>query len=187
MNSAELIKTSVTMEQTIEVALPEVRIRHHRMPCPFHNGKDDNMRLYRNSYYCFVCHESGDEIKFIEKLYGLGFLDAQKWFADKFGLDLSFERQPKYIMERQIRKAKNERNQARGYSKEQYEADRKEWDSLVNAFRTIRLIHFKCFPTDAEQELPSFQEVRNREELMAELEEKMQAIEERLCRYERGY
>ena len=187
MNSAELIKNSVTMEQTVEAALPEVKIRHHRMPCPFHNGQDDNLRLYKDSYFCFVCHESGDEIKFVQKLYGLGFFDAQKWFADKFGLDISFEHQPKYTLERQIRKAKNERNQARGYSKEEYEADRKEWDDLANTYRTVRSIHFRAFPTDPEQELLSFQEVRNREEQIAELEEKMQVIEQRMCRYERGY
>ena len=65
---------------------------HGRCSCPFHNGKDRNMKLFpgNRGFSCFVCHESGDVIKLAQRYYSLGFKECIEWFNDTFhlGLDL---------------------------------------------------------------------------------------------------
>jgi len=66
--------------------------KHGRCSCPFHNGKDRNMKLFpgNRGFSCFVCHETGDVIKLAQQYYSLSFRDAISWFNDTFrlGLDL---------------------------------------------------------------------------------------------------
>ena len=68
--------------------------RHGRCPCPFHNGKDRNLKLFDGSrgYSCFVCHDGGDVIKFVRQYYSMSFKDAVAWFNDTFHLGLELER-----------------------------------------------------------------------------------------------
>lgn len=63
---ADAIREAVTVEQAIPVYLPNVRVRNHRCPCPFHNGKDDNFSFTKGGYKCFVCGASGDVINFVK-------------------------------------------------------------------------------------------------------------------------
>jgi len=48
--------------------------------CPFHNDRHPSFRVNveKNVWFCFPCSEGGDGIKFIEKLYGVGFKEALK-------------------------------------------------------------------------------------------------------------
>ena len=85
---ADYIKQSVPMSDVVELLVPNCRIRHHRTKCPFHNGSDDNFRIYRNSYYCFVCHAAGDVIRFVEDMNGIGFMDSCRFLDAAFGLHL---------------------------------------------------------------------------------------------------
>lgn len=66
---------------------------HNRCSCPFHNGKDRNMKLYdgNRGFSCFVCHESGDVIKLVRKYHGMSFKDAVAWFNDTFGLGMDID------------------------------------------------------------------------------------------------
>lgn len=81
------IKDSVTVPDAVD-HYTDSRIVHHRIPCPFHSGHDSNMRVYRDSYYCFVCHASGDVIRFVEDFFGLGFVDALRKLDTDFGIGL---------------------------------------------------------------------------------------------------
>lgn len=40
----------------------------------------------RNTWRCFGCGEHGDAITLVQKIYGLGFLDACNWLCDHFGI-----------------------------------------------------------------------------------------------------
>jgi len=55
--------------------------------CPFHDEKTPSFNIYNDHYYCFGCKASGDAIDFIRKTAGLGFIDALKNLAQKFGIE----------------------------------------------------------------------------------------------------
>lgn len=67
--------------------------KHGRCSCPFHNGKDRNMKLFSGNrgYSCFVCHASGDVISFAQQYYKMSFKDCISWFNDTFRLGLDFD------------------------------------------------------------------------------------------------
>ena len=57
--------------------------------CPFHNEKTPSFSLSQDGvYYCFGCHESGDVIKFIQKIENMEFMDAVKFLAEKAGMEV---------------------------------------------------------------------------------------------------
>ena len=53
--------------------------------CPFHNEKTPSFSIDAEDgiYYCFGCKESGDVIKFVEKMENIEFYDAVKLLADR--------------------------------------------------------------------------------------------------------
>lgn len=58
--------------------------------CPFHSEKTPSFSINDDDgiYYCFGCKESGDVIKFVQKMENLEFLDAVKFLADKAGMQV---------------------------------------------------------------------------------------------------
>ena len=58
--------------------------------CPFHNEKTPSFNINESKgyYHCFGCGESGDAIKFVEKMEGLSFVDAVKKLADSCGVKI---------------------------------------------------------------------------------------------------
>ena len=58
--------------------------------CPFHKEKSPSFHVNpeRGFYHCFGCHESGDAIKFVQKLEGLDFIEAVRRLADRSGIDV---------------------------------------------------------------------------------------------------
>lgn len=64
--------------------------------CPFHNEKTPSFNIDRAKgfYHCFGCGESGDAIKFVEKMEGLPFIDAVKKLAEQCGLTLEEKADP---------------------------------------------------------------------------------------------
>lgn len=67
-----------------------------RCPCPFHDGHDNNLKLYDNrnnkyGYYCFVCHKGGDVISLTQKVLGCSFRDAAGWINSTFNLHLDID------------------------------------------------------------------------------------------------
>ena len=72
--------------------------KHGRCSCPFHNGKDRNMKLFpgNRGYSCFVCHASGDVIRFVQEYNGCTFKEAVNWLNNAFnlGMDISSPMSP---------------------------------------------------------------------------------------------
>ena len=56
--------------------------------CPFHNEKTPSFVVYPRSYFCFGCKKSGDAISFVRETQGMGFVEAIRWLASKYGVDL---------------------------------------------------------------------------------------------------
>ena len=58
--------------------------------CPFHNEKTPSFTVSESKQYfhCFGCGEGGDSITFIMKKENLDFLDAIKFLADKYNIEL---------------------------------------------------------------------------------------------------
>jgi len=64
--------------------------------CPFHNDKSPSFSVSEDYgvYRCFACGESGDVIKFVEKIENLTFMEAASFLAKKAGVNIDplFER-----------------------------------------------------------------------------------------------
>src|SRR5438270_13566064 len=59
--------------------------------CPFHKEKTPSFHVMgedRNYYYCFGCHESGDAIKFVQRIEGLEFIEAVRQLAERAGIPI---------------------------------------------------------------------------------------------------
>lgn len=77
--------------------------RHGRCACPFHQGRDRNMKLYEGNrgYYCFVCHKGGDCISLVQGVAPeCSYVDAMWWVNDQFGLGFRREREKPNIYQR---------------------------------------------------------------------------------------
>lgn len=64
--------------------------------CPFHHEKTPsfNINPNRGFYHCFGCGESGDAIKFVQKMDGLTFVEAAKKLADQCGIKIEEKEDP---------------------------------------------------------------------------------------------
>lgn len=87
----QIIRESLSMEDVAYFYVQHADIRRHRMPCPFHHGEDDNLALYEDSYYCYVCHEHGDIFDFTQKILNVSFKDACIALNRDFNLNLPLE------------------------------------------------------------------------------------------------
>ncbi len=61
--------------------------------CPFHGEKTPSFHVdeTKGYYYCFGCKASGDAIRFIEEYEKLSPVDAAKFLAEKYGVDVADE------------------------------------------------------------------------------------------------
>ena len=67
---------------------------HVACSCPFHEEEEPSfaISLTKQLYTCYGCHEGGDVFSFIQKIEGLGHIEAIRYLADQAGISLaSFE------------------------------------------------------------------------------------------------
>ena len=64
--------------------------------CPFHHEKTPSFNINENRgyYHCFGCGESGDAIKFVQKMDGLTFVEAVKKLAEQCGVKIEEKEDP---------------------------------------------------------------------------------------------
>jgi len=75
------LKQQIDIADVVQSAGVELKQRgtRHVGCCPFHSEKTPSFYVFDdNRFKCFGCGESGDSIDFIQKLYGLSFMDALK-------------------------------------------------------------------------------------------------------------
>ncbi len=76
--------------------------------CPFHNEKTPSFNVSPNLgiYKCFGCGEAGDSITFLQKHEHLSYVEAIKWLAKRYNIDLPEEEQsPEQEIEQSEREA----------------------------------------------------------------------------------
>lgn len=63
--------------------------------CPFHNEKTPSFNVSPNLgiFKCFGCGESGDSISFLQKHEHLSYVEAIKWLAKRYNIELPEEEQ----------------------------------------------------------------------------------------------
>lgn len=85
MNLFAHVKASVTTRQAAEMYGVKVG-RGGMACCPFHDDHHPSMKV-DDRYYCFACHETGDVIDFVSRLFDLPPYEAAGKIAADFGLD----------------------------------------------------------------------------------------------------
>jgi len=94
INYAEIVKSKVSVPSVVSRYLPSVKPLHNRIPCPIHNGKDRNLLIHPEHWYCFVCNEGGDVIRLVRHIFGCSFTDALNRINTDFCLDLPLGTKP---------------------------------------------------------------------------------------------
>ena len=84
MNQFESVKAAVTPRQVAEHYGLRV-LRNGMTCCPFHQDKHPSMKV-DDRYYCFGCHQTGDVIDFVSRLFSLTPYQAARKLAEDFGL-----------------------------------------------------------------------------------------------------
>lgn len=72
--------------------------------CPFHNEKTPSFTVSdaKQFFHCFGCGEGGDAITFVMKKENLEFIEAIKFLANKYGIEIEGKKlDPKYIDEKE--------------------------------------------------------------------------------------
>ena len=88
MNKIEELKRNINLVSVAESSGVELARRgtRHCGLCPFHNEKTPSFFVFSDNHYrCFGCDAHGDVIDFVQKMYGLTFLDALKQLGIKQG------------------------------------------------------------------------------------------------------
>jgi DNA primase len=106
-----------------------------RMPCPLHNGKDNNFEVKEHSFMCYSQCGGGDVITFVQKLFNLSFSETLRKIDTDFGLNLygdkTFEELRKSHYQTKQLQAKREREKAEREQKEaEYWEVFDEWKRL---------------------------------------------------------
>lgn len=123
---AQAIHDTVTMDEVVRIYIPSATPRRHRIPCPFHNGKDYNLSYTPHGYRCFVCGASGDVIGFVKDACELATRsDAMKRINQDFHLNLPIDANVDVHISAEIQRRRAEAERKR----EEIEA----WESRYNA------------------------------------------------------
>lgn len=152
IDAVQTIKDRVTMRE----ALDKYGFSANRkgfICCPFHAEKTPSMKIYDEDrgYHCFGCGESGDVIKFIQKLFGLSFKDTLRKIDTDFGLNIygdhSFEEIRRSHYQQQALQAKRERER-----REKKKAEEEYWEAF-DVWKQLDEYHRLYKPKTQDEEL----------------------------------
>jgi DNA primase len=85
------VQNIVQIEEVIADFLPlKKRGKNLWACCPFHQEKSPSFSVSpdKGFYKCFGCDAAGDAITFIQTMEGIGFAEAVKYLANKYGIDI---------------------------------------------------------------------------------------------------
>ena len=71
-----------------------LQVTRHKCLCPFHDDSHPSLsfKVNKNTFRCFVCGASGDNISLVEKMLGKTFREACRWLADEHNVIICDER-----------------------------------------------------------------------------------------------
>lgn len=102
MTSDEL-KKSISMREIVEQY--DIKIdRKGFCCCPFHKEKTASMKIYKDSYYCFGCGESGDIFTFVQKMDDVDFKTAFRNLGGTYKQHENDYKHRKYVYQIAMRK-----------------------------------------------------------------------------------
>lgn len=108
--------------------------RHNRIPCPIHNGKDQNFGVKDSYWHCFVCGAGGDVISFVEAYFHISFSEAVEKINEDFQLGLPIGRKPTLRQKRDLSKQIRRIEEARKQREAEEEKLRSEYDEAVRVW-----------------------------------------------------
>ena len=145
-NIFSTVKAAVTTRQAAEYYGFPVD-RHGMICCPFHNDKHPSMKL-EVRYYCFGCHETGDVIDFVAKVFDLTPYEAARKLAQDFGVDYEILHPDMVAVQKKY-----------GDRKRQAERERKVFIALTERLYLLRDWIVRYAPKTPDEELdPRFVE-----------------------------
>lgn len=100
-----------------------------RMKCPLHNGDDKNFEVKEKGWVCYSRCGSGDVISFVQRLFGLSFVDALRKIDSDFHLGL-YEQEDFEKLKRLQYKQKAEEAKRLREKKEKEKAENEYWNAL---------------------------------------------------------
>ena len=91
-NFAQLVKDQADIVRIIGeyIKLRKTGAQNYTGLCPFHKEKTGSFSVnaVKRYYYCFGCHETGDVLKFVQKMENISFPEALRAVAVKAGVPL---------------------------------------------------------------------------------------------------
>lgn len=141
LNAVEIIKQNIVMENIL--CKYGFRTDKRRIPCPLHNGVDDNFEVKEKTYCCHSHCGSGDVIAFVQKLFNLSFTDTLRKIDADFGLNIygdhTFEELRRSHYKQKAIKAERERKKMeKEQAEKEYWAAFDEWKRLCDNRRIYR-------------------------------------------------
>ena len=132
IDAVQTIKDRLTMRDVLERYGYTTK---RRIPCPLHNGKDNNFEVKEKSWRCYSHCGNGDVISFVQQLFGLSFLDALKKIDIDFGLNLygehTFEELRKsHYRQKQVQAERERKKREKEQADAEYWAVFDEWKRL---------------------------------------------------------
>jgi len=91
-----LVRDRTDIVAVITESVPSLKKRGRRFLglCPFHKEKTPSFNVNADTglYHCFGCKESGDAIRFLEKIEGYAFAEAVRALAERAGIAIEEDR-----------------------------------------------------------------------------------------------
>lgn len=84
MSIFEDVKQAVSIEEA--ACYYGLSVKNGIALCPFHNERTGSLKLYRDHFHCFGCHEHGDVIKLTGQLLRLPPIDSARRLAADFNV-----------------------------------------------------------------------------------------------------
>lgn len=116
----------------------------NRMPCPFHNGKDDNLGAKDDFYNCFVCGAKGDIFQFVQEYFSLSFPEALAKLNEDFAVGLPIGKKLSRQQQMEIgRKAFERRRALEAKQKEQEAVEAEYWAAYDEWLRLDNIVRYQ--------------------------------------------
>lgn len=143
------IKQVLTLKDIVEhyVGLPN---QAGRYKCPFnHEERQNNLEIKNGYWRCYSCNESGDEIEFVWKMFGLNdYKETLIKIAQDFNLDTTNKNDPEYL--KRINEIKAQRELEKQKQEERIAYVRTLYDKIVkrNLFLEEKINEFNNVPLE---------------------------------------
>lgn len=114
-------------EVSSRITLPNVLEKYYRIgprgriPCPFHDGRDNNFCYTQKVYHCWVCGAKGNLFTFVMNFFGLDFCSALEKLNFDFSLKINTRTR---LSVRQMQDAKKRCQAAKNAAKKRVEYQR---------------------------------------------------------------